>query len=436
MKALSGFRDFIHQDAQLRLKMIQTIVQVYQSFGFLPLQTPAIEHLSWLEGKGGEENERLIFKILKRGEKLKQALETQPEAISEYGLRFDLTLPLARVVSNYRHEIQFPWKVFQVGPVWRAERPQKGRWREFIQCDVDIIGVEEWSAELELIQAMSTVLSELRIFGFELRVNDRRLIDAFAQFLKLAPDQAKQFAILLDKKDKLSQEEFYLKMEVLLGQKVSSGLSFLMERKLSLEDMKKFHEEATSGLIRFMEMLNTLELPLEKIVFDPLLVRGMHYYTGLIFELVHPSASYSFGGGGRYDQLIRPMQGPSMPACGFSLGFERLISLYHPPHDSMNVFMPVLLEKMRGVILQLAHQFRKERFSVEVYSGEASLKNQLKYASQKGFRWVLLVGEEEWKKGKFQLKDFKTHEMLFISKENWMEALKMKMQTSAGERSF
>ena len=258
------------------------ISQVYQSFGFLPLETPVLENLEiLLGGGGGEENEKLIFKILKRGDKLEDALKTQDESkIAEFGLRFDMTLPLSRVVALQRGQIHFPWKVFHMGPVWRAERPQKGRFREFIQCDVDIIGVKDVGAEIEVIQAVVSAIQKIGATGFELRINDRRLIQAIAEKFGFRNELLDQFAIILDKKDKIETQELMKQLTELAGKEISTDLLALIEGKLSLDAAEEFHPVAGKGLKDIISTLEELQFPLSRITFDPSLVRGMGYYTG------------------------------------------------------------------------------------------------------------------------------------------------------------
>lgn len=429
----SGFRDFLNNEARRRLKLIHRVADVYQSFGFSPLETPVLENLDvLLGGGGGEENEKLIFKIMRRGAKLEEALESKNEAqIAEYGLRFDLTVPLSRAVAAHRGEIKLPWKVFHIGPVWRADRPQKGRFREFIQCDVDIVGAKGIAAELEVIQAVVSALEQLGVSGFELRLNDRRLMQATAEKLGFTGEKLSQFAIILDKKGKLEDAEILAQMEALLGQPLPAEIKQLVQEKLTLEDAAAFHPGAAADLTFLMKTLKEIELPLSKISFDPSLARGMGYYTGPVFELRHPSAGYSFGGGGRYDQLIGRFAGQSLPACGFSLGFERLTLLMaemeketHADPKSHVLFIPSFAEELRGKVARLARELRREGMEVDVYPDQAKLKNQFKYASDSGYQWVLIAGPEEWEKGLLKLKDFSSGKETEIRLEDAVSELK------------
>ncbi len=433
----SGFRDFINQDASRRLHLIHRIAKVYESFGFLPLETSALESLDvLLGGGGGEENEKLIFKVLKRGEKLQTALASGPESIeskiAEFGLRFDMTVPLSRAVAAYRNQIHFPWKVFHVGSVWRAERPQKGRFREFTQCDVDIVGCKDIGAEIEVIQAAVMALRSVGATGFELRVNDRRWIQAVGEKFGFVGPKFERFAILLDKKDKMELAEIIAKMAEILGQDLPADLVACLEGRVTLESARPYHEEAIQGLQTLISTLESLSLPLTQIVFDPSLVRGMGYYTGPVFELRHPSAGYSFGGGGRYDRLIGRFSGTEIPACGFSIGFERLALLLaeseaQKQKDLSKLFVPVFTESLRASVLGWTAPLRSAGLTIDVFPAAAKLKNQFKFAADAGYRWVLIVGEQEWSSKIFKLKDFKEGSELELPEHQMIDHLRKSM---------
>jgi histidyl-tRNA synthetase len=410
----SGFRDFLPKEARLRTQLIQKISSVYESFGFSPLDTPAVENLSVLQSSGGgEENEKLIFKILKRGDKFKNSLASAKEEddVADLGLRFDLTVPLARVVANYRSEIRFPWKVFHIASVWRAERAQKGRFREFTQCDVDILGSKSQAAECEVIQAVSWAVAKAGAENLELCINDRRLLIALASHFGFTGQAADKFSIVLDKKDKISADAVTEELEKLSGKKLSDEAIELIAGNFTLERAKKIAAEPAGQLEQLIASLKALELPLSKITFDPSLARGLSYYTGPVFELRHSSAGYSLGGGGRYDQLVGRFSKEEIPACGFSIGFDRLLILLAEKLQQVDrplLFIPVLDEKLRTQISLLASDLRKAGIACDLYADSAKLKNQMKYASDSGFRWVLIIGEEEWNSKTFKVKDFRS----------------------------
>ncbi len=457
----SGFRDFLPQEAQKRQFLMQTIAEVYQSFGFQPLDTPAIEPLSLLMAKkapqtqqqatadaplGGSENESLIFKVLKRGEKLTQAAKTLEltdatspreieDAVSDLGLRFDLTLPLSRVVANHRQQLHFPWKVFHIGPVWRAERAQKGRLREFIQCDVDLVGAPGIGAELDVIVTVLSALQKVGAPAFELLLNDRRILEALARKIGFAEPQLGEFAVLLDKKDKMPEAELCASLETLLGAPLSDPHRALVFGALSLQALKsELCAEATlpqqqpqpvslpgvesplaqafrelEQLIGNLGALNVAEL---QVTFDASLVRGMGYYTGIVFELRHPSALTSFGGGGRYDQLMSRFSNEKIPACGFSIGFERLMLLLDETREGFSppppLFLPVLDESLRTQVVQLGLELRAAGHHISVYPSAAKLKHQLKYASESAIHWMILLGGGD--DHHYGLKNFRTGE--------------------------
>lgn len=427
----SGFRDFINEDAQRRLELIHKISSVYQSFGFLPLETPVVENLELLlGGGGGEENEKLIFKILKRGEKLTEALASGEEnQIAEFGLRFDLTLPLTRAVALHRSQIKMPWKVFHIGPVWRAERAQKGRYREFIQCDVDVIGAKGVAAEIEVIQALVEAIRQVGASGFELRINDRRLIQKMGEVFGFTGKNLESFAIIMDKKDKISDQEILDQLKDLIGGQMHPDLPAWVSGEFSLAQAAQFHAEAAQELTTIISTLKELELPLTQIIYDPSLVRGMGYYTGPVFELRHSTAGYSFGGGGRYDRLIGRWSGQDIPACGFSLGFERLALLLaeiekEKQPGSQVLFIPVFHESLRAKVCRLAVSLRRLGITVDVYPDQAKIKNQFKFASDRKYRWVLIAGEDEWKSNSFKLKDFGSGEEKVVLESQLLEELK------------
>ncbi len=426
----SGCRDFINDEARLRAELIQKISDTYISYGFRPIETPAFENLDVLLGSGGgDENEKLIFKVMKRGEKLKEAIAKGESEIADFGLRFDLTVPLSRVTANYRGEIQFPWKVFHIGPVWRAERAQKGRFREFIQCDVDIVGAKTWAAEVEVIQTVVQAIAALGQKGFELRINDRRLLKSVGDHLGLGESEFTAFAILLDKKDKIEPADLLAEMKVLLGSKMKPLVEDILNEKFSLQQFESLDAVVTSEMRKLIQTLKDLELPLSDIVFDPSLVRGLGYYTGPVFELRHASAGYSFGGGGRYDKLIGRFSKEPIPACGFSIGFERLFLLFKEQKNQSlsqqekRLFVPVFSEDLRSSVLKIANEVRGQGFEVDVYPDDAKIRNQLRFASERKYRWVLILGEDELQSKQAKLKDMEAGSEKAISLDRLAGAL-------------
>jgi histidyl-tRNA synthetase len=331
-------RDVLPDEVELRDAAAQAIIGVYRSHGFRRIETPALEHLRLLLGSEGGENEKLIFKVMKRGEDLDSALARGAHDLADLGLRFDLTVPLARYYAENHARLPDPLKAIQIGPVWRAERPQKGRYRQFTQCDIDVLGEGGIVVEVELILATCEALAGLGVTGLTVRVNDRRILTCIARHCGFAADRQSGFFIAFDKLDKIGGEG-------VLGELRDAGhdpaaiarfeslLPVLQKREMSLDSLTRTLAPATDEAPAF-EALATLlrvvaaELPGgARADFDPTLVRGMGYYTGTIFEIVSPAFPSSIAGGGRYDRMVGRLLGRDVPACGFSIGFERLIAI-------------------------------------------------------------------------------------------------------------
>lgn len=336
-KPVTGMKDILPAEMQIRDYVIGVIKDTYGKFGFTSIETPSVENIANLSNKQGGENEKLIFKILKRGEKLNlEAAETESDLV-DGGLRYDLTVPLVRFYSNHAANLPSPFKALQMGNVWRADRPQRGRYRQFMQCDIDILGEASNLAEIELILATTTTISRLGFQGFQIRINDRRILKAMAAYAGFAEDSYDSVFITLDKMDKIGMDG--VKAELLEAgfsaeacdkyldlfteiQKAGNGPAYL------LETLKGFLEEEV--MVSFMEIMDSVgatKADTFDLVFDPTLVRGMSYYTGTIFEIAMPEYGGSCGGGGRYDKMVGKFTGADVPACGFSIGFERIILL-------------------------------------------------------------------------------------------------------------
>ncbi len=336
-KPVNGMKDILPEEMQLRDYVMNVVKETYRSFGFTPIETPCMENIGNLSSKQGGENEKLIFKVLKRGEKLN--LETaQTEAdVVDFGMRYDLTVPLARFYANHANELPSPFKALQMGNVWRADRPQRGRYRQFMQCDIDILGEPGSLAEIELILATTTTLAKLGFTGYEIRINERRILKAMAAYSGFAEEAFDEVFITLDKMDKIGLEgvaselseagfdtgaiEKYLALFAGV-QQAENGVAYLAD---TLGEY--LEEEVHRNLAQIMDSVNAAKNDSFRLVFDPTLVRGMSYYTGTIFEIAMPQFGGSCGGGGRYDRMIGNFTGKDVPACGFSIGFERIILL-------------------------------------------------------------------------------------------------------------
>ena len=337
-KPVTGMKDILPEEMELRDYLIGIIKDTYRSFGFTPMETPCVEHIENLTSKQGGDNEKLIFKILKRGEKLKIDEAREENDLADSGLRYDLTLPLTRYYANNAAQLPQPFKALQIGSVWRADRPQKGRFRQFTQCDIDILGEASSLAEIELITATGTALKRIcPDNSFTVRVNDRRILRALVSWAGFPEDAADSVLITLDKMDKIGEEG--VKKELMengyAGASADRYLSLLAtlgtdaDTVRSLADTLGEHLESgtAENLAGIMEAAGAVTDGAFSIAFDPTLVRGMGYYTGTIFEVSMEGFGGSVAGGGRYDRMVGRFTGQDTPACGFSIGFERIITI-------------------------------------------------------------------------------------------------------------
>lgn len=336
-KPTTGMKDILPEEMQIRDYVIGVIKETYGTFGFTSIETPCVENIANLTNKQGGDNEKLIFKILKRGEKLNLAEAAGEEDIVDGGLRYDLTVPLVRYYSNNAAQLPSPFKALQMGNVWRADRPQRGRYRQFMQCDIDILGEPSNLAEIELILATTTTLGKLGFKDFEIRINDRQILKAMAAYSGFPEDSFDSVFITLDKMDKIGLEgveaellekgferesvEKYLDLYKNL-EKQENGVAFLAETLKGV-----LEPSVAEGLQEIIDSVSATRASDFRMVFDATLVRGMSYYTGTIFEIALPGFGGSCGGGGRYDGMVGKFTGQNVPACGFSIGFERIVLL-------------------------------------------------------------------------------------------------------------
>lgn len=336
-KPVTGMKDILPEEMQIRDYVIGVIKETYGKFGFTSIETPCVENIENLSNKQGGENEKLIFKILKRGEKLNLETAESERDLVDGGLRYDLTVPLVRYYSNHANELPTPFKALQMGNVWRADRPQRGRYRQFMQCDIDILGEPSNLAEIELILATTTTLGRLGFKDFQIRINERRILKAMAAYSGFEEEAYDSVFITLDKMDKIGLEgveaelledgfnkecvDKYLALFKGM-EEADDSLSYLAD---TLGDY--LEEEVKVSLQEIMDSVGATKTADFELVFDPTLVRGMSYYTGTIFEIAMPQFGGSCGGGGRYDKMVGKFTGNDVPACGFSIGFERIILL-------------------------------------------------------------------------------------------------------------
>ena len=324
-----GMRDFLPEEMSLREYVLNVMKDTYENFGFSLIGTPTVEHIENLTSNQGGENEKLIFKILKRGEKLDLSSENVNDLVDS-GLRYDLTVPLSRFYASHMNELPSPFRAFQTGYSYRAERPQRGRYRELMQCDLDILGEKTCLAEIELITAVITFLKKLDFQNFKIRINDRRILLKMIEYVGLPLEKVDSILIILDKMDKIGLDGVKSELESLglESSKVESYLKLFTNEKEDVEAFCNSFDLEQDILENLKEIMNTVKDVLDvELVFDPTLVRGMGYYTGPIFEISADGLSSSIGGGGRYDKMIENFAGVSVPAVGFSVGFERLLLL-------------------------------------------------------------------------------------------------------------
>ena len=339
-KPVNGMKDILPEEMQIRDYVQQVIKETYRSFGFTPIETPCMENIANLSNKQGGENEKLIFKVMKRGEKLKIAEAKEEADLVDFGMRYDLTVPLVRYYSNNANNLPSPFKALQMGNVWRADRPQRGRYRQFMQCDIDIIGEPSNLAEIELILATTTTICRLGFKNFEIRINERRILKAMASYSGFAEEDYDTVFIILDKMDKIGLDgvaeelakEGYSKESIdkYLGlfQGVEEAGNGIEGIRYLAKKLEGFLDEAVEkNLLEIISSVDAAKQADFKLVFDPTLVRGMSYYTGTIFEIAMPELGAACGGGGRYDKMVGKFTGQDVPACGFSIGFERIVLL-------------------------------------------------------------------------------------------------------------
>jgi histidyl-tRNA synthetase len=455
-----GMRDFLPADVRRREYVIRVIKEVYERYGFEPLETPAVENIETLMGKYGEEGNQLIFKILRRG-------EGEKTGEADLALRYDLTVPLARVVAEYGDKLPKFFKRYQIQPVWRADRPARGRFREFYQCDVDSIGTRSPVVEAETCAAASDALTALGFTNFTIRLNHRQVLAGVLEAAGVAQEKHGDALVAIDKLDKIGREGVARELES-RGVAAESGdalLSFF-EGLPALEHAAEFvaGEGGTTevskasaynhaALGRLVEFVGDNEVgargvdELRKIVeyaesygiadgikIDPSLARGLSYYTGAIMEINVPDLAGSLGGGGRYDNLVGMFSGRDIPACGFSLGLERIVVVMTErgmfPEDleraASDVLVTVWNEESLRDSLAFASELRRAapELRVDVYPEADKLGRQLKYASSRGVPFVVVIGDDERARGEVALKDMKTGEQRNVKREQAAASLR------------
>lgn len=382
---IKGTRDFVPEDMALREYVLQIMKDTYESFGFEIIGTPCLEHIENLTSNQGGENEKLIFKILKRGEKLNLENIVGPNDLVDSGLRYDLTVPLSRFYANNMNELNQPFRSFQTGFVWRADRPQKGRYREFMQCDLDIFGEKTNLAEIELITAVTTFLKKLNFQNFQIKINDRRILTTMVKCAELPIEKTDEILISLDKLDKIGFDGVFeeLVRNGFEEEKVRKYLQFFKKDFQNIESFCAEFQMDRDVVENLKEIMAIVSQNVEaNLVFDPTLVRGMSYYTGPIFEICVEDLASSIGGGGRYDKMVEKYANISVPAAGFSIGFERLLLIlkergfkvpqtkekivYIIENKDKEVFKKIQEERSAGKIVKIAYRNKNFKHQKEV----------------------------------------------------------------------
>jgi histidyl-tRNA synthetase len=437
-----GMRDFLPADVRKREYVIGIIKQVYESYGYEPLETPAVENIETLMGKYGEEGNQLVFKMLKRGEKLAESLKSGDKSrLADLALRYDLTVPLARVVADRRNELPKFFKRYQIQPVWRADRPARGRFREFYQCDVDAIGSKSVVVEAELISAVSTILQRLGFTDFKIRINHREILADILDTAGVDPAKHADALVAIDKLDKIGSEG--VAKELIDRGIAESSAQMLTEifsqTKKIIDEDKDVNRTIVSNLINIVsnEVLTEIGQILRlsgdaRVQIDPSLARGLSYYTGTIMEINVPDLAGSLGGGGRYDGLIGMFGKEQIPACGFSIGLERILVVM----DERGMFPPEIAESTPADVmvtlwsnetaaesLKLASELRGHGLRVMVYPEADKFGKQMKYADSIRVPYVCVLGESEIAEGKVTVKNMKTGEQETVDRERAVEKI-------------
>ena len=444
-----GTRDFSPTEVAKRNYIFATIKQVFETFGFQPIETPSFENYGTLMGKYGEEGDRLIFKILNSGDYLKKVdteLLSSKESnkltpkISEKALRYDLTVPFARYVVQHQNEIEFPFKRYQMQPVWRADRPQKGRFREFYQCDADVVGSKGLWQEVEFVQLYDEVFSKLKLVGTTIKLNNRKILAGIAEIIG-AKDKLIDFTVALDKLDKIGAEGVTNEMiskgiSELAIEKVQPLFNFNGSNQEKLDQLQEMLAESEEGLqgvneLRFVvDNIEILGLQSAKLDLDVTLARGLNYYTGAIYEVSAPEgvSMGSIGGGGRYDDLTGIFGLKNVSGVGISFGLDRIYLVL----EELNLFNAVELPKPKVLFINFGDEeaafcmkalaeLRKLNVKSELYPENAKMKKQMNYANKREIPFVVLVGADEVKNKNYTLKNMQTGEQQACSLEELLK---------------
>jgi histidyl-tRNA synthetase len=404
---LKGFRDFLPKDKQARDFVMGKITETFKQFGFEPIETPTIEYKSTIMGKYGDEADKLVYSFTDNGDR-------------EVALRYDQTVPTARFIVNNFNELSFPFRRYQMQNVFRADKPQRGRYREFTQCDIDIFGSTDPMADAEVLACTYAAYKAIGFQAVQISVNDRQTL--LSVLKPYETDTVNVFSIIqtIDKMDKLPKEEVIAELE-------RKGLTNVSAVQ-ALSDLLSVQPSA--ALEKIMSLAETLGVRSAELSFDPTLARGLDYYTGMIFEVRIPEFTVgSVCGGGRYDNLIEQLSGLDMPAVGMAVGFDRTVEaavqfgLIPSTIDDKSVLVTIFDESLAGESAKIAKTLRDQGISVELYPKFAKLEKQLKYADKKGIRYVVVIGSQEVDQGKIQIKDLQSGEQQLLTIDEFLALL-------------
>ncbi len=445
-----GTRDFGPEIMVKRSFIFEQIKKVYQKYGFLPLETPAIENLSVLMGKYGEEGDQLLFKILNSGDfakdltgdDLEKGSKEMLKKVSEKGLKYDLTVPFARYVVMNRHQLALPFKRYQIQPVWRADRPQKGRYREFYQCDADVVGTESLICEAEIVAMLHEVFENLGITEFVIKINNRKILSGITEVIG-AKGKETDLCVAIDKIDKIGKEKVEDELQergfsVENISKLQPLFAITEAGDVNFEELRNWLINSEIGLAGVQELEQIWQLTFAlglknaKIAFDPSLARGLSYYTGAIFEVKALNVTIgSISGGGRYDNLTGTFGMPGLSGVGISLGVDRIYDVMeelkifpeHLAHSSTKVMVTNFGEDTLPKSLEILAKLRAENVNAEIYPDTSKMKKQFEYADKKAIPFVLIVGSDEIKKGEYTLKNMLSGEQSSLKIEQIIEKL-------------
>ncbi|MFQ5822930.1 MAG: histidine--tRNA ligase [bacterium] len=443
-----GTRDFLPEQMFRRQYVIETVKDIFEKYGYEPLETPSIEKLDVLSGKYGDEGEQLIFKVLKRGTGLEELLRGSQEFVAkeyselvEEALRYDLTVPLSRVVAMYENELIFPFKRYQIQPVWRADRPQKGRYREFYQCDVDTVGTESMLADAESIAIVHDVLTTLGFEKFKIRINNRKILNGILSYAGVESEKDISVFMAIDKLEKIGLEG--IKKE-LAGKgisevetdKILTILEIAGESEQILSELSsRFNQfesfnEGTKELKQIISYLEDLGVPKANYQIDLYLVRGLGYYTGPIYEsVVEEPKIGSLTGGGRYDKLVGMFLGRDIPATGTAFGIERIIDvmnqlqMFPETKTKTQAFVTIFDDSTREASLNFTQKLRKSGVNAEFFYEVTKIKKQFSYANKKRIPFVVIIGPDEIVSNQVTIKNMKTGEQKTLSPEKAIEII-------------